>query len=382
MPENPHSAHRKCGAPDVPESVIVVSRPPRNASLDTKKKINRRTTREYSQRFRHAAQMIFMALNVYLGTQFYLWVRYLEHGGHGIQVSRPPGIEGWLPIVGLMNTAYFVATGRVPAIHPAAMFLFMAFVLISLLFKRAFCSWLCPIGTVSEWLWRAGTRLFGRTFRLAPWIDIPLRGTKYLVLGFFVFSVGALSAAGIRAFMHTPFGLVADVKLLDFFREAGLPVIETLAALVVLSMVVQNFWCRYLCPYGALMGIVSLLSPLKVRRDAQRCIDCGKCARACPSGLAVDRLPQVRSPECIACMRCVASCPVERGLQFAAAPRNAVDPALRWRGRVAGPATTAAAITIVFVGMVLVAQATGHWQTHVLQRIEVELVRHADAWTH
>ena len=51
-------------------------------------------------------------------------------------VSRPAGVEGWLPIAGLMNTKYFLLTGHVPEIHPAAMFLFIGFMLMSLLFEE------------------------------------------------------------------------------------------------------------------------------------------------------------------------------------------------------------------------------------------------------
>ena len=67
-----------------------------------------------------------------------------------------------------------------------------------------------------------------------------------------------------------------------------------LALLVLASVFVQNFWCRYLCPYGALMGLAALASPLRIRREASLCIDCAKCAKACPSALPVDRLVAIR----------------------------------------------------------------------------------------
>src|SRR5208337_3463433 len=82
------------------------------------------------------------------------------------------------------------------------------------------------------------------------------------------------------------------------------------------------FWCRFLCPYGALMGIVSILSPVKIRRDAQACIDCGKCNKACPSHLPVDRLVQIWSVECSGCMECIAVCPTENALQLSLAPHK------------------------------------------------------------
>jgi polyferredoxin len=327
-------------------------------------------------------QVLFIALNVLVGGQFYLWVRSLEAGGSSLQVSRPAGVEGWLPIAGLMNAKYFVLTGRVPAVHPAAMFLFAAFLIMSLLLKKSFCSWLCPVGTVSEYLWKIGRRIFGRNLRLPRWADIGLRGVKYFLLGFFLFFIGAMSAEALQGFMFTPYGLVADVKMLNFFRDIGVTAAAVIGLLVLGSMLVQNFWCRYLCPYGALMGLASLLSPVKIRRDAEACIDCAKCARACPAGLAVDQLVQIRSAECTACMMCVAACPAENALQFALAPRKAAAPAERWMRRVLGPIAVAAVLAYIFFGFVLFARATSHWQTNIPRSIYANLVPRANQLTH
>src|SRR5579863_2296484 len=273
-----------------------------SAPRKEKKKLIRRSALDSSQRVRHVVQLAFVLLNAWLGIQFYLWVRYFERGGVGLQIPRPSGAEGWLPIAGLMNFKVFVTTGRIPDVHPAAMFLFMAFAAISLLAKKAFCSWICPVRTFSEALARIGKKIFGHNLRLPRWLDIPLRGLKYLLLGFFVSIIGAMSAAAISDFMHTPYGLIADVKMLNFFREMSQTAAIVLAALVLLSILVENFWCRYLCPYGALMGLAALLSPLKIRRDPVACIDCARCARACPSNLPVDKLVKIRSVECTACM--------------------------------------------------------------------------------
>ncbi len=135
----------------------------------------RRTAPDRSQPIRLVVQLLFVLLNVFLCAQFYWFVRYFQTNQTGSHVPRPAGVDGWLPIAGLMNLRYFLATGRVPAIHPAAMVLFLIFVAMSLLLKRAFCSWLCPVGTLSEYLWKAGRRLFGRNLVLPRWLDIPLR---------------------------------------------------------------------------------------------------------------------------------------------------------------------------------------------------------------
>jgi len=346
----------------------------------TTKKVIRRSAPDQSQRIRRIAQGIFIALNVWIGLQFYLWVRGFESGGLGLHISRPAGVEGWLPIAGLMNLKYLLVTGHVTPIHPAAMFLLIAFLLMSLLLKKSFCAWLCPVGTLSEYLWKLGRKVFGRNLRLPRWADLSLRSLKYVLLGFFVVIIASMSAEALAGFMLTPYGLVADVKMLNFFRTLSLTGAVVLGVLALLSMLVQNFWCRYLCPYGALMGLASLLSPLKIRRDPEACIECGKCAHVCPAHLKVDQLVQIRSVECSACMACVAACPVENGLQFALPPsRTAAE---RWRGRIASPRAVAAILAVLFLGTVLFARITGHWRTNLPREIYAQLVPHANEVTH
>src|ERR1044071_3515972 len=99
----------------------------------TGKAWTRRREKDPSPKIRHAVQLGFLLLNFWIGVQFYLFVRYFERGG--FKVGRPPGVEGWLPIAGMMNTSYLLQTGRVPEIHPAAMVLFVAFLTISIVFQ-------------------------------------------------------------------------------------------------------------------------------------------------------------------------------------------------------------------------------------------------------
>jgi polyferredoxin len=238
------------------------------------------------------------------------------------------------------------------------------------------------VGTLSEYLWKLGRKVFGRNLRLPRWADLPLRGLKYLLFGFFIFAIGAMSAEALESFMYTPYGLVADVKMLIFFRDMGQTAAIVLAMLVLGSMLIQNFWCRYLCPYGALMGLVSLLSPVKIRRDTEACIDCSKCARACPAGLPVDRLMQIRSAECSACMVCVAACPAQNALQFSLPPRRATLPVQRWFHRAFSPLAVTGILAYIFFGLILLARATSHWQTNIPRTVYMNLVPQANELTH
>ncbi len=89
-------------------------------------------------RRRKATQLLLLAINIYIAITFWYWVRYYETAGSTTFVARPGGIEGWLPIAGLMNLKYSLATGQLPSIHAAAMLLLVAFIVISLLLKRPF----------------------------------------------------------------------------------------------------------------------------------------------------------------------------------------------------------------------------------------------------
>jgi hypothetical protein len=113
--------------------------------------------------------------------------------------------------------------------------LLVSFLFIAFLLRKAFSSWLCPVGTLSECLWRAGRRTLGRNFHLTRWLDLPLRSLKYLLLGFFAWAVANLSAGATEQFMRSPYGAMADVRMLNFFRDLG----ETAA--IVLGILVLGF---------------------------------------------------------------------------------------------------------------------------------------------
>src|ERR1017187_6588708 len=155
------------------------------APIKIRKKLVKRAAKDRSQTLRRAFQMAFLALNVWIGIEFYLFVRYYETGGRSAYAVRPPGVEGWLPITALMNLKVLLMSGSVPALHPAGMFLLIAFLAASWILRKCFCGWLCPVGTVSEYLWRLGRRTFGRNFRLPRPADIALRSLKYILLGLF-----------------------------------------------------------------------------------------------------------------------------------------------------------------------------------------------------
>ncbi len=184
-----------------------------------------------------------------------------------------------------------------------------AALLSTLLVKRAACAFACPLFPVGELLWRSGARLTGRVFAAPFWLDLLLRSAKYLVLGWLVL---ALAADGLEAAWQALPG------------RSFAPGLALAAALVVLSLFFQLPWCRYLCPAGALLGLVSLVSPARIRRNPRHCTRCHRCSNRCPANLPVMLRTDVRSAECLACYRCVDGCPAPGALTMATAGSRAV----------------------------------------------------------
>jgi polyferredoxin len=302
---------------------------------------------------RRFVQLGFVLLNIWLCIEFYGFVRATQTTTAGPLPLRPPGVEGWLPISGLMGVLDWLNTGSLNPVHPAATVLFLIFLTLSFLFRKAFCGWLCPIGTLSDGLAKLGRWIFKRNFLPPRWLDYPLMALKYLLLAFFLSAFYMMGEAGMSAFIASPYNQVADVKMLLFFAQIGTVGAIVLLSLAGLSIFINGFWCRYLCPYGALLGLFSWLSPVRVRRNAQTCIDCGKCAKVCPARLPVDTKLAIISVECTGCMQCVEACPVVDCLHMGTP---------NWKP---APKRVALLVAGIFVFLVLVAQITDHWQSNI-----------------
>ncbi len=265
-------------------------------------------------------QLFFAALTIWIGIEFYFFVGWLESGGVAEFSSRPPGAEAFLPISSLMSLLLYFKTGVIHPVHPAGLFIFVAILSVSFIFGKSFCSWICPIGFLSEMIGDFGEKvqkkLFGRKLVLPKLLDYPLRSLKYLILLFFAYSIFAMSAISLQAFLDAPYNVMSDVKMYEFFAKISQFSLIVIASLFVLSIIIRNFWCRYLCPYGALLGIFSLLSFNKIKRNTDTCTDCKACTVVCPSNIKVHKYKTVVSDECVSCIQCIDACPVENTLDL------------------------------------------------------------------
>ena len=327
-------------------------------------RIGRRADRTY--RVRIAVQAAFALTCVLLGVQF---ARFVGAAGAGSVPlpTRPAGVEGFLPISGLMGAVDWIHQGTLNPIHPAATILVLLAIVLAIALRKSFCSWVCPIGFLSELLARFGRWSFGRNFLPWKWVDVPLRGLKYVLMIFFVGSVLVMSPAALDAFLTSPYNRVADVKMGLFFTDMSRVGLTIMGVLIVGSIFVRGTWCRYLCPYGALLGFFSWLSPTRVRRNADACVDCGLCDKACMARLPVSTLGQVTSPECTGCLDCVAVCPRPQALGIHMGRRRVT------------PLAYAAAVVGLFLTGYISARVTGSWHSGMRDEEYVERIQNIDS---
>jgi polyferredoxin len=239
---------------------------------------------------------------------------------HPVFGWTPPGVDALCPFGGVEGLWALASTGDLMTKVAASSFiLLVAGVGVTILFRRAFCGQLCPLGTLQGAAAGLGKRLWKRKLTLPAVLDKPLRWLKYLVLAVLTALTWVAGTLVVRpydpwvAFMH-----LTSAELWTGFGVGAVILFGSLAA----SLVYDRFFCKYLCPMGALYGLVSKLGLYRVRRDETKCIDCGKCDKACPVDLPVSKGKDVTSAECLACGLCVNACPAQGALAIAG-PKNA-----------------------------------------------------------
>lgn len=260
-------------------------------------------------RLQRLIQTVFFLFILFMGWRFSRFVLWAT-GQTEVFTPRPASVEGFLPIAALMGLRRLLESGVWDAVHPAGLAIFLAALGMALVVRKGFCGFICPVGLISGLLDTLGRRL---NLSLVPGGigGRVLAAPKYLILAFFLFTVFiGMDRAAVESFATTPYNSVADARMLHFFQSPSALTLSMLAGLAGLGVVFRGAWCRWLCPYGALLGLLSWFGPIRVHREAESCIGCRQCSRACPGGIRVHEKDAVLSPDCLGCLRCQEACPV------------------------------------------------------------------------
>jgi len=264
--------------------------------------------------------------------------------------AKAPSIHALCPFGGLESLYQVFTTGSfIAKIFAGTMTLFIITLIVALVFRRSFCGLICPFGAIQEFFAKLGQRIFKRKWVMPARVHKPLRYLKYIVL--LVTVVYAWKTAGLWMAPYDPWSAYAHLPegLESVWGESAVGLI-ILVVTIVGSLIYDRFFCKYLCPMGALYGIVGKISPFKVVRNEDVCIDCGICSKSCPMNIDVQHSLKVTTAECINCQACVNSCPKEGALEH------------QMGHKIIRPLTIIALVMVVFFGSIYAAEALGLYQ--------------------
>ena len=277
---------------------------------------------------------------------FMSWMGY-RHQVMGGGPAGSPNVDSMCPFGGLETLYSWIKSGAfLRRIAPSSLILFLGTGVITLFAGRVFCGWICPFGAVNEFVSMTARALGIKQFKLSGGIDRAMRIFKYLLLAVILISTWYFGTLTFReydpwvAWMHL-------TSAEDLFTVSSLVLLLTLFA----GVFIERFWCRYLCPLGAALGLISKVSFVKVKRDTATCIGCSKCSKKCPMGLAVATETVQKNGECISCGNCESFCPVPDTMSEEAAGKK-----IRFL-------TVGLLGLALFASVLTGAKISGHWRT-------------------
>jgi polyferredoxin len=249
-----------------------------------------------------------------IGT-FLLGLRHIMPG----EASRGGSFDSFCPFGAVETLLPYLATGHTLKTTNLLNFSVLMGVLgVALVAGRAFCGWMCPLGTIQDWLATLGRRLSGEQkhirgkvskarfpIRIPKAADKVLRYAKYLILALILI-------ASVTA-IYPPLHEFCPVRAVFSFKLTPL-LWSVLITFLVTSVFVERVWCKYLCPLGAALAIFNKISPVRLV-SSNTCNSCGRCDIEC--SMAIEDVPlHLNDAECVRCMECLNTCARDGALEL------------------------------------------------------------------
>jgi polyferredoxin len=229
---------------------------------------------------------------------------------HSLSAEHLPSTDAFCPFGAVETLWQFASSGTfVQKTHTSNFVVGIGVLIGAVLTGATFCGWICPFGALNDLLTWVRKRL-----RL-PELRIPLNVDRILTTGRYVTLLGILYATIRTAKLwfsnYDPYRTLFSLNwLFEFDLTEHWPAYLIALAVIVGGLLVPRFWCRYLCPQSALLGLLQRISLFKIHRNPSTCIDCGRCNRVCPTRLPVATSQAVKG-NCIGCLECLEAYPVE-----------------------------------------------------------------------
>lgn len=267
-----------------------------------------------------------------------------------------PSVHAICPFGGIENLwAWLSGHANIQKIFSGTMVLFFLTIVFAVIFRRGFCGNICPFGALQELI----GLIFPRKYKVPQKVDRYLRKIKYLVLIISIVMTWATMTLWLSPF--DPWAAFAHIyKGGEMIGEYAIGTI-VLVITVIASLFINRFFCKYLCPAGAMYALIGKLSPLKIERNPKACVNCGVCTKNCPMDIEVHKAEKITSGECIACARCVDVCPGAGRMIAAKAAGRSIKPLLVVTLSVA-----------VFFGSIFILDAAGLYTVSIPTQEEVQ----------
>ena len=241
----------------------------------------------------------------------------LSEAGIGIPFLSSASLHALCPFGGVVSIYQYATSGTfVQKIHESSFILMILGFLLALLFGPVFCGWVCPFGSIQEWVGKIGKKLFKRKYnQFIPYkVDVVLRYARYLMLAWVLY----MTATSAKLFFADIDPYFALFNL--WTSEVAVGGVVILAVILIASLLVERPWCKYACPYGAVLGVFNLFRIFRIRRVPGTCKLDGACDIACPMNIPVSKQTIIRDHQCISCMECTseAKCPAAGTVDFIA----------------------------------------------------------------
>lgn len=192
-----------------------------------------------------------------------------------------------------------------------ALWLFFGSILITMLAGRFFCGFLCSFGVMGDLLWFLSQKTIKLKWRINENADTWLKRLKYLVLAGILLGVWTWNPGKIDSMASpwTVFGIYSKIGSWSSFKYLFTAGGLFLLLIMIGSLFVERFFCRYLCPLGAVFAITSRFRLIRIIKNRKKCGSCNLCTKKCSMGIPLYQYDEVTSGECIQCFQCTAHCP-------------------------------------------------------------------------
>lgn len=249
--------------------------------------------------FRTVSQLVFLGLTV--------WIAYRVFAG-----DKGANIERYCPFGGIETLIPWLnKKGTICSLSTLNISLMAGLLLITILFKRVFCSHICPVGAISEWLAVLRRNLPFKTGRVPRGVDRWLKPIKYVVLAVIIYFTAQTSELIFRELdpYFVLFSLGTGHGIAEGPIGVGAVSLWIIIGLLLMGLAVPLLFCRYLCPLAACLTPVSRFGAVRITRNEDTCTGCGECDEMCEWGIDVSERTVISTGECSNCQECIRACP-------------------------------------------------------------------------